>query len=463
VIVEAIASIPMSEFYTLATFLQGVVFFTLGLLVFFINYLGERIRFSRSMQWLGAFALGEALICWNQALAPRMTVTLLPVYLHLLAMLFAYGFLLVYGIHNTCNKLPDDDQTPLWRYPGWIAAALVLLVGAGSVIWVLATPQGRLAASQVEVLLRLTLATPGSILAGLGMRRQSYALLEPDQRQAIRPYLRLAEGAILAFGLLNLFPLPHQAWTLDAAELVRLTLAAVLRTLCGLAFTLGLTRALFGLWNRIQEWVESMEREQALQADRERISRDLHDGIIQSIYAAGLMLETVSQTIGEDPNKAQAQLKRVMDSLNETIQDVRRYIFDLRGGAQSEVSLEQGIQRLLRDFHINTFLDTHLEVQNKPQRTLSLERRRHLFQIVREALSNTARHARAQRADVQLIYQEDYLELIITDDGVGMESLQVSKGHGLRNIRERVRLLDGALRIESAPDEGVRLHITVPY
>ncbi len=453
----------MNEFYTLATFLQGVVFFTLGLLVFFINYLGERIRFSRSMQWLGAFALGEALICWNQALAPWATVTVLPVFLHLLAMVGAYGFLLAYGMRNVCNKLPSDDQAPPWRYPGWIAATLAVVAGVGSVVWVIATPQGRQAASQVELWLRLTLAMPGSILAGLGMRRQSYALLEPDQRKIIRPYLRLAEGAMLVFGLLNLFPLPHQVWTLDTAELVRLTLAAALRALCGLALTVGLARALFGLWNRIQEWVESMEREQALQADRERISRDLHDGIIQSIYAAGLMLESVFQTIGEDPDKAKAQLRRVMDSLNDTIQDVRRYIFDLRGGAQSEVSLEQGIQRLLRDFHVNTLLDTHLDVQNKPQRTLSLERRRHLFQIVREALSNTARHARAHRADVQLIYQEEFLELIITDDGVGMESLQLSKGHGLRNIRERVRLLDGALRIESAPGEGVRLHITVPY
>ncbi len=455
----------MHEFYTLATFLQGVVFFTLGLLVFFINYLGERIRFSRSMQWLGAFALGEALICWNQALAPRLSLTRLPIFLHLLAMVLAYGFLLVYGIYNTCDKTDKESSAPRWHKAGWIGAGLALSISVAGVLWSLTPQAGVQAALTVEMLLRVLLGAPGSLLAGLGMRRQSYALLEPAQRLMLRPYLRLAEAAILTFGLLNLFPFPHHVWSADLAttEWALLTLAAFLRALCGVALTLGLTRALFGLWNRIQEWVESMEREQALQADRERISRDLHDGIIQSIYAAGLMLEGVYQTIGEDPQKARAQLKRVMDSLNEAIQDVRRYIFDLRGGQQSDVSLEQGIQRLLRDFHINTLLDTRLDVQGKPLHTLSLERRRHLFQIVREALSNTARHARAQRAQVQLIYQEDYLELIITDDGIGMESLQVSKGHGLRNIRERVRLLDGALHIESEPGQGVHLRITVPY
>ncbi len=461
-VTEFLFGIPISDFYTLATFAQGVVFFTLGLLVFVINYLGERIKFSRSLEWLGFFALGEAFVSWNQALAPHITVTVFPLYLHLLAMAFAYGFLLAYGMYNVWGQESETEQGHK-GWPWWVMVTPGMVAfGAMGVAWVLMAPSGIGDAPQVESALRVLLATPGGILAGVGLRKQSYRLLQPEHRQAIRSYLRLAEGAMLSFGLLNLFPLPHSAWTLGEDGFFRLTLAAALRAVCGVLLTLGLSGALFSLWNRIQEWVELMEREQALVADRERISRDLHDGIIQSIYAAGLMLESVYTTILADPEKAQAQLRRVMDNLNETIQDVRRYIFDLRGGA-SDVSLEQGIQRLLRDFHINTLLDTRLEVENKPQHTLNIERRRHVFQIVREALTNTARHARAQRAEVRLIYQDEYVELIITDDGVGMESLQIGKGHGLRNIRERVRLLDGTLRIESAPGEGVRLHITVPY
>jgi signal transduction histidine kinase len=226
--------------------------------------------------------------------------------------------------------------------------------------------------------------------------------------------------------------------------------------------TYGLNRALNTVQLEIERWIEGVERLQALAVDRERIGRDLHDGIIQSIYAAGLLLESVQPVIPMDPMRAQAQLSRVMDNLNETIQDIRRYIFDLRSDMPDD-DLQSGIKRLLRDFHINTLLETEFEITGVPVEILSMERRRHIFQVVRETLANTARHAQARWVKVVLQYNENTLDLTISDDGVGMETLQVSKGYGLRNIRERVRLLDGTLRIESAPNEGVTFHLTVPY
>jgi signal transduction histidine kinase len=230
----------------------------------------------------------------------------------------------------------------------------------------------------------------------------------------------------------------------------------------GAGLTLGLLRALSSVQREIELWIEGVERLQALSADRERIGRDLHDGIIQSIYAAGLLLESLLPIIPSDPMRAQAQLGRVMDSLNETIRDIRRYIFDLRSDIPDE-DLASGIGRLLRDFRINTLLETDFAVTGTPTQVLSMERRRHIFQIVREALANTARHAQAQWVEIDLHYGEEMLNLTISDDGIGMETLQVSKGYGLRNIRERARMLDGALRIESAPHEGVTFHLSVPY
>jgi signal transduction histidine kinase len=224
----------------------------------------------------------------------------------------------------------------------------------------------------------------------------------------------------------------------------------------------GLTRSLTTIQHEIESWVEGVERLQALAKDRERIGRELHDGIIQSIYAAGLLLESIQTIIATDPQRAQAQLGRVQDSLNNTIQDIRRYIFDLRSD-MSDDDLQSGIERLLRDFHINTLLETDFEVTGEEQPVHSMERRRHIFQIVREALANTAKHARARWVKVRLDYGDETLTLTISDDGIGMEKLLVSKGYGLRNIRERARLLDGALRIESAPDAGVTYHLTVPY
>jgi two-component system sensor histidine kinase DevS len=201
---------------------------------------------------------------------------------------------------------------------------------------------------------------------------------------------------------------------------------------------------------------------EALNLDRNRIGRELHDGTIQSIYAASLILENVQSQMRSDPDYAQAQIGRIMDNLNQTIQDVRQYIFDLRSDMPDE-TLSSGIASLLRDFHINTLLETDLEITGSPISIHSLERRGHVFQIVREALANTAKHAQAHYVKIHLCYNEEALDLTISDDGIGMEQLLVSKGYGLRNIRERVRLLDGKLWLESAPNEGVSYHLTVPY
>jgi signal transduction histidine kinase len=208
--------------------------------------------------------------------------------------------------------------------------------------------------------------------------------------------------------------------------------------------------------------VEEVERLDTLTVDRDRIARELHDGTIQSIYAAGLLIESLHSQIKSDPDRAQAQLGRIMDNLNRTIQAIRGYIFDLRSDMPEE-TLSSGITSLLRDFHINTLIETDLELTGTPIPMHSMERRGHIFQIVREALANTAKHARAHYVKIHLCYNEEALDLTISDDGIGMEQLLVSKGYGLRNIRERVRLLDGKLRLESAPKEGVTYHLTVPY
>jgi signal transduction histidine kinase len=320
-------------------------------------------------------------------------------------------------------------------------------------------------AQSAEVLVRYLLAFPAGVITAIGLRRQSHQALEPKLRLRIRPYLRLIEAMVGMFGVLNLILVPSApffpASRLNIDVFYPLP-CAWLWGVVGAGLTVGLVRALTTVEMEIENWIEGVERLQTLATDRERIGRELHDGIIQSIYASGLLLESLQRVIPIDPMRAQAQLGRVMDNLNETIQDIRRYIFDLRSDMPDD-NLPSGLGRLLRDFRINTLLETELEVTGTPVAIASVERRRHIFQIVREALANTARHARANSVKIELGYNEDALDITISDDGVGMETLLIGKGYGLRNIRERVRLLDGTLRIESAPDEGVTFQLTVPY
>ncbi len=451
----------MTSWTALALFLHANVFFILSLTVGFLRYRSRRIVLTRKILWLGLFALCETAVAWNDLLAPLFSrATLLPGAARTAVLAGGYAFLLAFGIQTLLPRelAPRHLRTLLlgvhlaWILPYVLALALTL-------------PQLTQTTLTAEVLARYFLAFPGGLLTGLGIRRQSYQTLEPEWREQIRPHLRITEAMSAVFGLLNLVLVPAALFfPASWLNVTRLPVPpSLVWAVVGALWVLGLLLTFSTIQTQIEQWIENVERLQTIAADRERISRELHDGIIQSIYAAGLMLESTHHLLYTEPQKADAQLRRIMESLNQTIQDIRRYIFDLRSDMPDD-DLEPGIRRLLRDFHINTLLETELHVEGEPpRRPLAFERRRHLFQIVREALANTARHAHAHGVTVNLTYGGEALEVLIHDDGVGMEAFILGKGHGLRNIRERTRLLDGKLKIESAPGAGVTLHLSIPY
>lgn len=451
----------MTVWDVLGRFSHGLVFFTLALTVSFLRYRSRRISLARHLLWLGGFGLCEALVAWYELLSLLMPEILtVPALVPPMVLAFGYTFLLAFGIQTFVSDEVYRQRYRLllfWLNLVWLlpyAAAILLAPGEPDTV-----------VGPAKVLIRYLLGLPGGALTAVGLRRQSYQSLDVALRRRIRPALRLVEVMMVAFGLLNVVLVPRMPGLLASRVHVDMLpggLSGWIWTLVGAGITIGLAFSLTTIQTEIEQWVEGVERLQALAEDRERIGRELHDGIIQSIYAAGLLLESILPIIPTDPKRAQAQLGRVMDSLNTTIQDIRRYIFDLRSD-MSDDDLQTGIERLLRDFHINTLLETEFEVAGDVRLITSMQRRRHIFQIVREALANTAKHARARWVQVRLVYDDENLVLTISDDGIGMEKLLVSKGYGLRNIRERARLLDGTLRIESAPGAGVTYHLTVPY
>jgi signal transduction histidine kinase len=319
-----------------------------------------------------------------------------------------------------------------------------------------------------EVGIRYSLVLPGGVLGAWALRREMYRTIEPERLVLVRLPIRVGAVALGIFALFGgligpaapFFPasLVNEDLLLNAAGVP----VALFRALSGVALTLGVVQTLNAVLNEIEMWLENVERRQALVDERERIGRELHDGIIQAIYASGLILEGARQNLAEDPEKARDQLTQAIENLNVTIQDIRRYIFDLRGEL-SQDDLETGLRKMLKDFRVNTLLETEFDVSGDGIRRFDAERRQHIFQIAREALTNVARHARARKVQVHLEYGTNALQLSISDDGVGLSALPSDNGHGLRNIRERTRLLSGMLDIDTAPQEGLRLVLTVPY
>jgi signal transduction histidine kinase len=201
----------------------------------------------------------------------------------------------------------------------------------------------------------------------------------------------------------------------------------------------------------------------AIIEERERIGRDLHDGIIQAIYAVALSLEEVAEIVEGEPDEARARVDRAIEALNLTIRDIRNFIFGLRPELLEHAGLLGGLAALADEFRLNTLVDVELDVIEsegfEPSGTVTHE----LLAIAREALSNVARHARATRATIAVRAAAGGYSLVVNDNGIGfLVRKAVGPAHqGLRNMRERAAVLGGSLEIESAPGLGARIIVTV--
>ncbi len=448
-----------SDGASLFQFFHGLAFFALGMAIPFINPRASRLEVGRRLPLLAVFAFCEAVTAWSDILLPPPPAIIS--FLLIAIQGVGYSALLGFGLLASpypARTHPYRSRVPLILLGLWLLSILAAILAS--------MPDTQIT-YWAEIVARYGLAMPGGLLALLSMRSYTYRSIDPEVLKLIKGSRRITGVALGTFGLLAglVSPTTTLLCQIDKlAPLAQTLLPAIplLLALCGVTITYGLTRTLNVVQWEMERWIEGVEQSQALAADRERIGRELHDGIIQSIYAAGLMLESVRHTIPQNPTSAQEQLSQVMVSLNKTIQDIRRYIFDLRGGTP-ETSLVGGLETLLRDFRVNTLLETRLRVIGDETYPLGMERRRHILQIAREALSNVARHARARRVEIRLTYRSDNLQLQVADDGVGLTVIPTNTGQGLRNIRERATLLGGTLDIDSTLGQGVTITLTVPY
>jgi signal transduction histidine kinase len=198
--------------------------------------------------------------------------------------------------------------------------------------------------------------------------------------------------------------------------------------------------------------------------ERLRISQDLHDGIIQSIYAVGLSLEDVPDLMADDRAEATERVDRAIDRLNVTIGDIRAFITGLEAPSDTTLraALEAVVAEIARDPGIHVDLD--LAGADAVDGRLSGAVTHALLQIAREALSNTVRHSRASRARVSFDVAGDEAVLVVSDDGRGFDPAQRrDPGHfGLANLRDRAAAAGGLIEIESEAGKGTRIIVRLP-
>jgi signal transduction histidine kinase len=200
-------------------------------------------------------------------------------------------------------------------------------------------------------------------------------------------------------------------------------------------------------------------RRLGLMDERERIAKELHDGIIQSLFAVGMGLQSAA-LMAVAPATAE-RIESAVTELDRVIRDLRNYIFGLRPGILADVQLDQALRSLGEEVQARTQLAVDVKVD--PNLAALLSSRSHeLVQLTREALSNVVRHSGAQHASISLTTRDSIGVLTIADDGEGFDTRIDSSGFGLRNMRDRAGALGGKLRITSLAGKGTTLRVTLP-
>lgn len=194
--------------------------------------------------------------------------------------------------------------------------------------------------------------------------------------------------------------------------------------------------------------------------ERERLARELHDDAIQSLRDISYGLAGAADRAG-DP-VLRERVASLVGTLENVIGDLRNQIYGLCPSVLSGRSVEEALRQLVHDFEKQSGVNTVVEVESEGAERLR-DQAGEVVQIVREALSNVWRHARAKRCRVSLRVSEDDAWLLVQDDGVGFDPSRIQpNGHGLGNFKERVDRLGGRLEIESWSNAGTTLRITIP-
>jgi signal transduction histidine kinase len=210
---------------------------------------------------------------------------------------------------------------------------------------------------------------------------------------------------------------------------------------------------------RLHEAVQRL----AVVDERERIGKDLHDGIIQSLYGIALSLEDVPELMATEPADATGRVDQAIDAVNATIGELRRFIVGLRPELIDETDLVGLLAALVDQVRQSGPIDVALDVTGSPPE-LPAHTRGELLHIAREALSNVARHAQASKVRVVLATEDHAVRLEIDDDGRGFEQTAPAlDGHfGLANMRDRAGALGGSLAIDSRRPGGTRIIVRIP-
>lgn len=217
-----------------------------------------------------------------------------------------------------------------------------------------------------------------------------------------------------------------------------------------------------------REIAERRNAEEALKKtleERARLGRDLHDGLIQAIYAAGMGIAAARKRVVEDPTAAERHLAQVADVLNDTIHEVRDFITGLESDPPDDQAFAQTVDRLFATMNADGSARVELVLDETVAARFPTALRTELLLLLREAISNALRHGRARLVRIRLLAAPENIDaarLEIQDDGSGFDPASAKRGRGLDNLFARAAGHGAQATLESEPGHGTRLTFVFP-
>jgi PAS domain S-box-containing protein len=200
----------------------------------------------------------------------------------------------------------------------------------------------------------------------------------------------------------------------------------------------------------------------AQEEERKRVSRELHDVIAQTLVGINVHLAALSQAAASDPAGLQTQISRTHLLVENAVDMVHSFARELRPTMLDDLGLLPALQTFMKGFIAETGIRVSLKASAKVD-LLTSAARTALYRIVQEALTNVSRHAKASRVDVSIDCLEGHISMEIQDNGQGFNPK--GKKHsrlGLIGMRERVEMIGGKFRVESAAGESTTVHVEIP-
>lgn len=451
-------------------FVYGLVYFTFGMAIALQRRNLSNFRLAKHLWLLAAFGIIHGIAEWGMVFIPIQASGQSTLWagfmtdIQTLAWAISYAFLLQFAIMMLAPRLPWVSRVQAfvrWYAPAWSAAVILTAL--------LFIP-----AELGESWIRYLLGFPGGVLTAVVFWKERHSFREFPAPTA-RLDLTLAAAAFAVYAVLGGLVVPENGiWPLSWLNYHNVFASTGLpiqfyRALIGLFIAIFVIRTLSVFDLEIRHRLEATEKQRALLEDRHRIARDLHDGVIQDIYAAGLQFEAAATSAEADPEAFRSEASHILTQLNKVISDIRGYIFKLGSARAGTADFYNYLKHVTHEFSASGPIIASLDISGDGSR-LSAEQRQNIVFIVRECLSNISRHSLACRASIALDFLEDGVRLSVEDDGIGIEPslTEAAVLHdacgGLGNMVIRADAMGADMSINNRPGgDGAVVSLWIPY